>query len=215
MGIVKTDDFEKYAPGAAVTTTSGFFDAVDAAATVQVASLASQAPAQRRYLNYKRTVSANGFTNIPVTPAGNLILARFYLTLITAPSANSAIIYWIGATANRAQMFLSTTRTIQLRNVTAAVGVASSALTLGKRYLCNYYADTTGTQRLWIRNPDRSLFYDSTALAMTAASIDHLRIGNPTAATLEYNVGNLQIATSQNVELDDDGPYNESFMLAA
>lgn len=211
--IGERETFEQWAPGTLISGAggSGYWDgSTSSALTVLDTEPRARIGPGTRAGRWQKTVAGTGFVQHSYV-GGAAITARvmsLYFTLITAPSSSAAVIYVTSAGTNRCQWFLSTGRTFQLRNITAAVGVASSALVLGTRYrLEHYYNPAASQQRGWIYNPDESVFYDSTAVAAPATDSTQIRVGNTVSATLEYWVEDLRSGSG---DINQIGPASPS-----
>lgn len=192
MGILQREGFEKMAIGALGNTSPWFAggNTNPNEATVQNSREGSMNRGQN-YLNYKRTVAAAGYNihDLIGTPGTALRRIRYYMALVTAPANNTPIVYYLSAATNRAQIFLTTGRTVQCRNVTTAVGVASSALVLGRRYRYEYMNNPAASQQqLVMYEPDETtVFYDSGLVASSNGAHVSVRVGNATSTTLEMD----------------------------
>lgn len=204
VGLVAEDSFERIAVGVALPT-GDFWSANDAAATIQAANLASIAKGTR-YLQYKRTTAGTGSITRTIPNTTALIRFRYYLTLITAVSANTPIQYYQNVSTNRCQILMATTRTLQLRNINVAVGSASSAMVLLKRYRFEYMFNAGASQQeLNVYEPDEStVFYASGVQAASGSTANTLKVGNATSGTFEYHIDSI----AQSDQVSEIGPVN-------
>lgn len=223
MTLLKKTDFELQAPGttgAAANNITGFDGTPTngASAVLTAPSGLGISCRDSRYMVLERTSAAVLEFSQSVASASSLRI-RFYLTWLTAPSAQGAYVVFQNNGTNRAQIFAQNGPpfTSQLRNVAALVGSASATMVLNRRQRYEWKIDgPNGVQSLIIYDPDEvTKFYDTGDVTFTSNAGNALRFGNQAVANFKFAFDSLRTSNRMTEEIGPESNMGFGFNMAA
>lgn len=196
MTTIFTEDFSGGTNGAQLSTSNTSFTSFAIPADITFSNTNAVAPSSLSARVHATTSTSTTMIDALSPTNQAVVYTRLYLWVATLPAANTAIVSYSGSASTDAELQLTTTGTIRIRNsALVAVATSTSSVPTGAWCRIEWMVNHTSAQqqvKIWSTSPSSTGTPDYDSGVVTATSANgpevsaHFGINNATTADLYF-----------------------------